>query len=250
MVAWYVALFVAAGALSMLVTPAVRAAAMQLGAVDHGGGRRVHEGRVPRLGGVALLIAGAGALLLAQALGIGVLDLLADSGWHLGWLGAGALLVLLLGSFDDLHGVGPGAKLAWQTLAALIAVQGGYGFHALTNPFTGGVVWLGALGAVVTVGWIVIVTNAFNLIDGLDGLATGTGLIAAITAASGRPSEMATRNSVMAAIRPVPAARPSRPSMRLKALVTITIQPTVTTAPSAPSHTTPPVNGLVSAWKP
>lgn len=181
MVASYVALFVGAGALSILVTPAVRAAALHIGAVDHGGGRRVHEGRVPRLGGVALLLAGAGTLLLAQALGIPVIDLLESHGWRLGWLGAGATLVLLLGSLDDVRGVGPLAKLAGQTLAALIAVYGGYGFHALTNPFGGDVVWLGALGGLLSVAWIVVVTNAFNLIDGLDGLAAGTGLIAAVT---------------------------------------------------------------------
>lgn len=181
MVAWYVALFLAAGGLSILVTPAVRAAALQLGAVDRAGGRRVHAGRVPRLGGIALLVAGVGALLLAQALGIPVLDLLAERGWRLGWLGAGAVLILVLGSVDDLRGVGPAGKLAWQTLAAVVAVQGGYGFHALTNPLSGGVLWLGPFGAVLTVGWIVAVTNAFNLIDGLDGLAAGTGLIAAVT---------------------------------------------------------------------
>ena len=181
MVASYVALFVAAGALSILVTPAVRAAALHIGAVDHGGGRRVHAGRVPTLGGVALLIAGTGALLLAQALGIPVIDLLESHGWRLGWLGAGALLVLLLGSLDDVRGVGPLGKLAWQTLAALVAVYGGYGFHALTNPFGGDVFWLGPLGGLLSVGWIVAVTNAFNLIDGLDGLAAGTGLIAAVT---------------------------------------------------------------------
>jgi len=180
-IAWYVALFLAAGALSLAVTPAVRAAALQIGAVDRGGGRRVHHGHVPRLGGVALLVAGAGALLLAQGLGIPVLELLESHGWRLGWLAAGATLMLLLGSLDDVRGVGPLGKLAGQTVAALIAVYGGYGFHALTNPFGGGVVWLGPLGGLLTVLWIVIVTNAFNLIDGLDGLAAGTGLIAAVT---------------------------------------------------------------------
>ena len=89
--------------------------------------------------------------------------------------------MLLLGSLDDLRGVGPATKLAWQTLAALIAVYGGYGFHALTNPIGGGVVWLGPLSTLLSVAWIVVVTNAFNLIDGLDGLAAGTGLIAAVT---------------------------------------------------------------------
>ena len=66
---WFAALFVTAAALAVVVTPAVRAAALQLDVVDRGGGRRVHRGRVPRLGGVALLIAGAGALAVAQRLG-------------------------------------------------------------------------------------------------------------------------------------------------------------------------------------
>ena len=75
----------------------------------------------------------------------------------------------------------PSPSSPGRPLAALIAVHGGYGFHALTNPFSGGVLWLGPLGGLLTVAWIVVVTNAFNLIDGLDGLAAGTGLIAAVT---------------------------------------------------------------------
>jgi UDP-GlcNAc:undecaprenyl-phosphate GlcNAc-1-phosphate transferase len=170
-----------AGALAIVVTPAVRAAALQLDVVDLGGGRRVHRGRVPSLGGVALLIAGAGTLAVAQGLGLGVVDLLASYGWHLGWLAAGALVVLMLGVVDDVHGVGPLGKLALQTLAALIAWWGGYGFHAVTNPFAGGAVTLAPFGGLLTVLWIVGITNAFNLIDGLDGLAAGTGLIASVT---------------------------------------------------------------------
>ncbi len=189
---WFAALFVTAVALAVVVTPAVRAAALQLDVVDRAGGRRVHRGRVPRLGGVALLIAGAGALAVAQGLGIGVVDLLVSSGWNLGWLAAGAVLVLALGIADDVRGVRPLPKLALQTLAALIALHGGYGFGAVTNPFSGDALSLAPFGALLTVVWIVGITNAFNLIDGLDGLAAGTGLIASVTLflvalAEGRP---------------------------------------------------------------
>jgi len=178
---WFAALFIAAAALAVAVTPAVRAAALQLDVVDRGGPRRVHRGPVPRLGGVVLLAAGSAALGAAEALGIGVVELLESYGWHLGWLAAGAALVLGLGIADDARGVPPAAKLALQTLAALIALAGGYGFSAVSNPFTGGAIALGPLGGVVSVLWIVGITNAFNLIDGLDGLAAGTGLIASIT---------------------------------------------------------------------
>jgi len=174
-------LFVTAAALAVLITPAVRAAALRLDVVDLAGGRHIHRGRIPRLGGVAILVAGAGALAVAQGLGIRVLDLLHDSGWHLGWLLTGAALILALGAADDIVGVRPLTKLGIEIVAALIALGGGYGFAAVTNPLTGGVLWLAPFGGIVTVLWIVVITNAFNLIDGLDGLAAGTALIASVT---------------------------------------------------------------------
>jgi UDP-GlcNAc:undecaprenyl-phosphate GlcNAc-1-phosphate transferase len=177
----YLLLFTVAFALALVCTPLVRAAALRFEVVDHGGGRRVHSGRVPRLGGVALLLAAGGTLALAPRVGIAVGDVLEEYGWNLPALAAGALIVLALGVADDVRGVGPGLKIAVQVLAAVVAMRGGYGVEALTNPFTGGYIWLSSLGGAVTLLWIVGVTNGFNLIDGLDGLAAGTGLIAAAT---------------------------------------------------------------------
>lgn len=171
----YAALFASAAALAVLLTPHVRGLARRLGAVDRG------AAAVPRLGGVALFAAAAGALCLAEVVGLDVAAPLAAAGWQLGWLAAGAAVILALGVVDDLRGLTPATKLVGQTLAAVVAVYGGYGIAALTNPFTGGVVWLGAGGPLLAVAWIVAVSNAFNLIDGLDGLAAGTGLIAAVT---------------------------------------------------------------------
>jgi UDP-GlcNAc:undecaprenyl-phosphate GlcNAc-1-phosphate transferase len=177
----YALLFTVAAVLALVITPVVRRLAPRLGAVSHGGGRHVHSGAVPRLGGLALFVAAAGAVLLAPWLGIDLADTLAAFGWNVPSLTVGALIVLGLGAADDIRPVPPLAKISIQTLAATVALQGGYGFSAVTNPFTGGYIWLSSFGVVLTLVWIVGITNAFNLIDGLDGLATGTGLIAAIT---------------------------------------------------------------------
>jgi UDP-GlcNAc:undecaprenyl-phosphate GlcNAc-1-phosphate transferase len=81
---------------------------------------------------------------------------------------------------DDLRGAGPWTKLAIQACAALVLVLFGYGVPVLTNPFHGSFE-SGAFNVPLTVAWVLVVTNAINLIDGLDGLAAGTVLIAAVT---------------------------------------------------------------------
>jgi UDP-GlcNAc:undecaprenyl-phosphate GlcNAc-1-phosphate transferase len=169
----YASLATTAAALALVLTPIARTIAIRLGAVDAPGPRRIHGRPVARLGGVALLAAFAATLALAAAVGTRPL------GDRAGWLFAGLAVVVLTGAADDLHGLGPAAKLLGETLAALLALAGGYGLAGFTNPLTGGFVPLGLAGGIVTVVWIVAIANAFNLIDGLDGLAAGVGLIAA-----------------------------------------------------------------------
>jgi len=179
---WNYGLFAGtAAALALVITPPVRWLALRLGAVDEPGGRRAHRGRVPRLGGLAVLLAGLGGLLLPWAGGVPVFAELIGRGWSLGWFLAGMLVVTALGIFDDCRNVGPLPKLVFETLAAIIALAGGVGFVAISNPFTGGSIEIGPLGGVLSVLWIVGITNAFNLIDGLDGLAAGVALIASAT---------------------------------------------------------------------
>jgi UDP-GlcNAc:undecaprenyl-phosphate/decaprenyl-phosphate GlcNAc-1-phosphate transferase len=180
-VAQYLLTFALAAAIAAAATPLVRRLALAIGAVAEPGGRHVHAGRIPRLGGLAVLGGGLGALALLSAGGVGLGELLATYGWHSGWLLAGTLTVAVVGAVDDVVGLGPLAKLGWQVLAGIMALAGGYGFAAVTNPLTGGVVDFGWLGPLATLAWVVGVTNAFNLIDGLDGLAAGVGLIASLT---------------------------------------------------------------------
>jgi UDP-GlcNAc:undecaprenyl-phosphate GlcNAc-1-phosphate transferase len=177
----YVALVLIAAVFALVATPPIGALARRLGAVDEPGPRRVHAHPVPRLGGVALLLAGLMAFFVTSLFGMHALDSLEARGWRLGWLLAGALITVAAGAIDDVHGLRPLPKLGLQIVAASVALAGGYGLRGVTNPFGGGYVEFGAFGAVLTVAWIVTITNAFNLIDGLDGLAAGVALIASAT---------------------------------------------------------------------
>jgi len=170
----------AAGAVVALVPP-VRALAFRLGAVDEPGGRRLHTGRVPRLGGVAVGAGVLAAVAAGVAFGVPVLELPASQAWRLDWLLVASAIVLGVGIVDDLVGLGVPVKLGGQLGAAALAVGAGYAVRLVTLPFTGETIDLGVVGLVTSIVWIVGVTNAVNLIDGLDGLASGVACIACVT---------------------------------------------------------------------
>jgi UDP-GlcNAc:undecaprenyl-phosphate GlcNAc-1-phosphate transferase len=181
-------LFLAAFALSLGLTPAVRALALRLGVVDRPGARKMHQVPVPLLGGASLVLAFV-ATGLAALWAFG--DLLGDEAERLPALLAAASAVSLLGAYDDWKGVRPLVKFLYQVVAAGILVASGVQAQLFTNPL-GESVELGWLGVPLTVFWIVGVTNAINLIDGLDGLAAGVGAIAslalcAVGASTGEP---------------------------------------------------------------
>jgi UDP-GlcNAc:undecaprenyl-phosphate GlcNAc-1-phosphate transferase len=165
--------------ISFLITPLVRNTFLRLGVVDApDGGRKLHASPIPRIGGVAVAISYAaafGVLLLSPLRGAAPLRGGFDMVLHL--LPA-TVLIFFLGVVDDLFPVRPVTKFAVQVCAALLA-------------YWGGVRWIydGALpfdnawwSLPLTLFWIVLCTNAFNLIDGVDGLASGVGLFATVTA--------------------------------------------------------------------
>jgi UDP-GlcNAc:undecaprenyl-phosphate GlcNAc-1-phosphate transferase len=178
LIAGVAAVFVA-GLSTLILVPFVARSAARFGAVDEPGGRKHHRQPVPRLGGVAIFT----GLLLGLAVGVALAppnafeDLVRG-----GWLNfaVALLLIFLLGIADDLRGISPLWKFVVQFAAALILVAGGWSFSQLGLPWAGEVD-LGMLAPVVSMLWIIGITNAINLLDGIDGLAGG---IAAIIAAS------------------------------------------------------------------
>lgn len=178
----YLLVAACAAVLALVATPRVRALALRVGAVDRPMPGRVHDRPVPRLGGLAVLIAALGTPALAALAGLDVAAVLTARGWSLGWLLAGVAVIVATGVADDVRGLAPLPKLGLQVVAAALALAGGYGLGGVTNPLTGSYVAFGPLAAaVLTLAWIVLVTNALNLIDGLDGLASGVALIASAT---------------------------------------------------------------------
>ena len=167
-------LALASGLVVLAVTPLVMALARRIGAVDEPGPRRIHLEPVPTMGGLALVAAVLGVAWAARALPgpAATLDPRPLAGLTLA-----AVPIVALGIWDDTRRAGPWTKLAVQTLAGLVLVAYGYGIPILTNPF-GEPIRLGVFDAPLTVAWVLVVVNAINLIDGLDGLAAGVVLIA------------------------------------------------------------------------
>ncbi len=139
-------------------------------------GRHLHEAPLPRLGGVAIFLAFSVSLLMWLGLSLAfprLRDGLAPA--TLLRIYVPACLIFCLGIYDDLRGAGPYLKVAVQVIAAAMLFAGG--MRVLDLPLIFGshsFPWF--VGLPLTVVWVVAVTNAFNLIDGLDGLAAGSAL--------------------------------------------------------------------------
>jgi UDP-GlcNAc:undecaprenyl-phosphate GlcNAc-1-phosphate transferase len=170
-------------AVTWIVTPLVRLMGLRWGIVARTGGRHLHQGTVPRVGGVALFT-GIAAALAVRALGEHLW------GWSpavpalerpvLGVL-AGLTVIFGVGLLDDLVDLRPSQKLAGQLAAAGIAYAAGVRIDFIGDPFGGGLILLGVLSLPVTLFWMVGFANVVNLIDGLDGLAAGVTAIAGVT---------------------------------------------------------------------
>ena len=163
--------------MTLMATPMVMRLARRFGALDRPGPRRIHREPIPTMGGLAMVISVLGVAWAARLLPgpARILDMIPLIG-----ITIATIPVLALGVADDTRGAGPWIKLLCQAAAAVILFRFGIGVPLLSNPF-GPPIETGRLNLPLTLLWVVMVMNAINLIDGLDGLAAGVVLIASGT---------------------------------------------------------------------
>lgn len=160
--------------ISFAATPIVKAFAQKVGAMDvPGEARRIHDHPIPRMGGLAIFL----GFLLSVLLFV-------DIDRQLQGILLGCVIIVATGAVDDVISLNAWIKLAFQILAASVAVLHGVKIEILANP----AVWsateyltLGVFSIPITIIWIVGITNSVNLIDGLDGLAVGVSAISSLT---------------------------------------------------------------------
>ncbi|MGH7406893.1 MAG: glycosyltransferase family 4 protein [Candidatus Methylomirabilales bacterium] len=159
----YILLF--SGTLSALLVPPVRAVARHFGVLDLPDPRKQHGRATPLLGGVALFAAFCLSLLANSIFSPDLLGIL-----------LGSALLVAVGMADDIRPVPAGLKLAAQVAATALVMASGLTLDVLP-PALGG--WTWGANALLTLLWILGITNAMNFFDGMDGLATGLGAVTA-----------------------------------------------------------------------
>jgi UDP-GlcNAc:undecaprenyl-phosphate/decaprenyl-phosphate GlcNAc-1-phosphate transferase len=164
--------FIAAAAIAWLLVPYVERLAFRVGAIDYPVARSLHDKPMPRLSGLAILVAVEAA---------GWIWLPGDTQSR--WILIGAVAIAAVGVLDDIYDLPALPKLLGQIAAALIPVLAGVRVENLTLPFIGGFELHGWSYPLTVLG-IVAVVNVINFLDGVDGLAAGVCMIAAVTLAT------------------------------------------------------------------
>ncbi len=172
-------IFLLSLAVTLLLTPLIRDLAKHRGWVDAPSERKVHTAAMPRLGGIGIFLGVYFSLALFKMIpNPEIQRIYAEP--LLFWIVPGSALVFGMGVWDDFKRLDPFFKLAVQIAAAGVAYYGGICIHDLAMPW-GTVYSLGIFSLPVTIFWFILVINAINLIDGLDGLAAGVSLFAILS---------------------------------------------------------------------
>lgn len=163
-------LFILALGFSLALTPLVKKPGIRLGAVDHPSERKVHTTPIPRIGGLAVFLSFTATMALTNLFVTHVSDLFIFNlktafGFY------GALVVFGCGLWDDFRRLSPWIKFPFQIAGATLAFAGGISIGGFFVGDYG--IQFGILSYIVTVFWFLLFINAVNLIDGLDGLASG-----------------------------------------------------------------------------
>jgi UDP-GlcNAc:undecaprenyl-phosphate/decaprenyl-phosphate GlcNAc-1-phosphate transferase len=172
-----IVLIFASFAIALVATPLLRDLFRHWGVVDvPDGKRKIHSKPIPRMGGVPIITAclGAHGLLMLSPLGGGSMERAALPA--VGALLPAVALVFAIGLWDDIRGLQPWQKLVGELAASVLALLGGVHMGAVAGLSLPQ--WVTVLGTLL---WLIACTNAINLIDGVDGLAAGIVLFAAIT---------------------------------------------------------------------
>ena len=174
----FLSLLATSAAVSALLTYWVRTTAVAYGLkATPVYGRHLHTKPLPRLGGIAICV----TFMTAALAYIPISRLLHVSVSTKSYLGilVPVLLIFLMGAYDDVKPLKPKSKIAVQASAAILLYLAGFGIHYFSSLFGGHSIGI-AFDLPLTVFWVLLITNAFNLIDGLDGLAAGSAMISAV----------------------------------------------------------------------
>ena len=169
-----------------VLTPYTMRLAKKVGAIDIPNDRRVNKKPIPRLGGIAVIcgfLVSMIYLLIVMSVE-NTINLFGEEQYWLKLLGflGGILILGITCFFDDSKGIPSWAKLIAQILAAVVVVACGIRIENINLPFFQGEIWFNEwFSYILTVCWIIGITNAINLIDGLDGLSSGISLISCVS---------------------------------------------------------------------
>ena len=173
--------FAVALGVSLALTPVVRRLAVSMGALDQPNHRKVHSESIPLWGGLAVFA----GILVASMMTFGFFNhlgpLLTDRAMSMfiGLLGA-SIIIVVLGLLDDRYALGAKLKLSVQIVAALVMYYSGISITFIKIPGQGFYYFTPLISAFLSVFWMVGIMNALNLLDGLDGLLSGVGVISGL----------------------------------------------------------------------